>query len=184
MFVLIHKNVKNRKIFVWFSGWTHLKCERTTALRVKLNTWACRGIPQANIWSECPMYGKRKSGVFFAVRVGFHVSFLEISQRRHTQHSNLQVTITVTCLNFAVTVSRILLPAVSSCRRVKPSRKIALNSNGEVNCRELAQRPCTHQVWAPWEPLFANRSPFQKIKETRAVNSSNKNSPKKITQKI
>ena len=45
------------------------------------------------------------------------------------------------CLNFAGTGSRILLPAVSSCRRVKPSRKIALNSNGEVNCRELARRP-------------------------------------------
>ena len=44
-------------------------------------------------------------------------------------------------MNFAVTGSRILLPAVRSSRRVKPSRKIALNSNGEVNCRELARRP-------------------------------------------
>ena len=49
-------------------------------------------------------------------------------------------------LNFAGTGSRILLPAVSSCRRVKPSRKIASNSNGEVNCRELARRPCLIRV--------------------------------------
>ena len=47
----------------------------------------------------------------------------------------------MTCLNFAGTVARILLPTVSSCRRVIPSRKIALNSNGEVNYRELARRP-------------------------------------------
>ena len=44
-------------------------------------------------------------------------------------------------MNFTVTGSRILLPAVRSSRRVKPSRKITLNSNGEVNCRELARRP-------------------------------------------
>ena len=50
------------------------------------------------------------------------------------------------CLNFAVTGLRILLPAVRSSRRVKPSRKIALNSNGEVNCRELARRPCSGQT--------------------------------------
>ena len=130
-------------------GWAHLKFERTTALCVKLNTWACRGIPQAKIWSECPMYGKRKSGVFFAVRVGFQVCFLEISQRRQvrdiiTTCSNVQVTITVTCLNFAVTGSRILLHPLSSSHREKPSRKIALNSNGEVNYRELARRP--------WDP--------------------------------
>ena len=31
------------------------------------------------------MYGKRKSGVFFAVKVGFEVSFLEISQCRHVR---------------------------------------------------------------------------------------------------
>ena len=36
----------------------------------------------------------------------------------------------MTCLNFAGTG-----PAVSSCRRVIPSRKIALNSNGEGNYR-------------------------------------------------
>ena len=47
----------------------------------------------------------------------------------------------MTCLNFVGTGSRISLHAVSSCRRVKPSRKIALNSNGEVNYRELAWRP-------------------------------------------
>ena len=45
------------------------------------------------------MYGKRKSGVFFAVSAGFQVSFLEISQRRHVRDvvttSNVQVTITV-----------------------------------------------------------------------------------------
>ena len=58
-----------------------------------------------------------------------------------SQHSNVQVTITMTCLNFAVTGSRILLHPLSSSRRVKPSRKIALNSSGEVNCRELARRP-------------------------------------------
>ena len=58
-----------------------------------------------------------------------------------SQHSNVQVTITVTCLNFAVTGSQILLHPLSSSRRVKRSQKIALNSNGEVNCRELARRP-------------------------------------------
>ena len=71
------------------------------------------------------MYGKRKSGVFFAVRVGFQVSFLEISQRgmyvTSSQRSNIQVTITVTCLNFAVTGSRILLHPLRSSRRRKPS---------------------------------------------------------------
>ena len=45
------------------------------------------------------MYGKRKSGVFFAVRAGFQVGLLEISQRRHVRDvittSNVQVTITV-----------------------------------------------------------------------------------------
>ena len=91
------------------------------------------------------MYGKRKSGVFFAVRVGFHAAFWKFHSAgtyvTSSQHSNIQVTITVTCLNFAVTGSRILLPAVSSCRRVKPLRKIALNSNGEVNYRELGRRP-------------------------------------------
>ena len=51
----------------------------------------------------------------------------------------------MTCLNFAGTGSRISLPAVSSCRRVKLLRKIALNSNGEVNYRELARRP-----WSRW----------------------------------
>ena len=64
----------------------------------------------------------------FADRVGFKVSFLEISQCRHVRWSNnVQVTIFVTCLNFAGTGSRILLPVVSSCRRVIPSQKIALN---------------------------------------------------------
>ena len=65
-----------------------------------------------------------------------------------SQHSNVQVKITVTCLNFAVTGSRILLHPLSSSRRGKPSRKIALNSNREVNCRELARRP-----WPMWETL-------------------------------
>ena len=44
------------------------------------------------------MYGKRKSGVFIAVRVGFHVRFLEISQRHVRDvitNNNVQVTITV-----------------------------------------------------------------------------------------
>ena len=44
-------------------------------------------------------------------------------------------------MNFAVRGSQILLPAVRSSRRGKPSRKIALNSNGKVNYRELARRP-------------------------------------------
>ena len=66
------------------------------------------------------------------------------------QRSNVQVTITVTCLNFAVTGSRILLHPLSSSRRGKPSRIIALNSNGEVNYRELARRPCVLFKWA-WE---------------------------------
>ena len=48
----------------------------------------------------------------------------------------------MTCLNFAGTGSRILLHPLCSSRTVKPLRKIALNSNGEVNCRELARRPC------------------------------------------
>ena len=110
-------------------GWTHLKCERTTALCVKLNTCACRGIPhQANIWSKRSMYGKRKSGAFFAVRVGSKVSFLEISQRWpyviQSQQSNVQVTIFVTCLNFAGTGSRILLIHwVWVVDRVIPSQK-------------------------------------------------------------
>ena len=154
---------KNQKIFVWFSGWTHLKAERTTALCVKLNTWVCRGITLTNIWSESPICGKRKSGVFFADSLGFEVSFLEISVPARTwcNHNivHVQVTIFVTCLNFVGTGSRISLPAVSSCRRVKPSRKIALNSNGEVNCRELARRPWGYlhytipqnkNVWQSW----------------------------------
>ena len=58
-----------------------------------------------------------------------------------SQHSNVKVTIIVMCLNSVVTGSRILLHPLSLSRRVKPLRKIALNSNGEVNCRELARRP-------------------------------------------
>ena len=54
-----------------------------------------------------------------------------------SQHSNVQVT----CLNFAGTGSRISLHPLSSSRRVIPSRKIALNSNGEVNYREVDRRP-------------------------------------------
>ena len=75
------------------------------------------------------MYGKRKSGVFFAVRVGFQVSFFWKFHSAGTyvtssQHSNVQVTITVTCLNFAITGSRILLHPLGSSRRGKPSWKI------------------------------------------------------------
>ena len=62
----------------------------------------------------------------------------------------------MTCLNFAGTGSRISLPAVSSYRRVKPSRKIALNSNEEVNCRELARRPCASPL-DPWTPHASAR---------------------------
>ena len=42
-------------------------------------------------------------------------------------------------MNFAGTGSRISLHPLSSSRRVIPSQKIALNSNGEVNYRELAR---------------------------------------------
>ena len=67
-----------------------------------------------------------------------------------SQHSNRQVTITVTCLNFTGTGSRNLLPPLSSSRRVILSRKITLNSNGEVNYRELA--------WRPWLVLWLGYS--------------------------
>ena len=56
-----------------------------------------------------------------------------------SQHSNVQVTITVMCLNFAGIGSQILLPPLSLSRRVILSQKIALNSSGEVNYRELAK---------------------------------------------
>ena len=62
-----------------------------------------------------------------------------------SQHSNVQVSIFVTCLNFAGTGSRILLNPVSSCHRVIPSRKISLNFNGEISYRELA--------WRPWDKV-------------------------------
>ena len=39
-------------------------------------------------------------------------------------HNNIQVTMLVTCLNFAGTGSRILLHSLSSCRRVIPLAKI------------------------------------------------------------
>ena len=130
---------------------SHLKCERTTALCVKVNTWASRGIPQANIWSKWPMYGKRKSGVFFIVKSRVPSQLFWKFQSAGTyvtslQHSNVQVTITVMCLNFAVTGLRILLHPLSLSRRGKPLWKIALNSNGEVNCKELARRPCLHHT--------------------------------------
>ena len=66
-----------------------------------------------------------------------------------TRRNHKIVTIFVTCLNFAGTGLRILLPPLSSSRRVIPSRKIALNSNGEVNYQELARRPwCTMNLVA------------------------------------
>ena len=98
------------------------------------------------------MHGKRKSGVFFCRQPRVQSQLLgnfimpERTWSNHNIHiwySNIQVTIFVTCLNFARTGSQILLPAVSSCRRVILSRKMALNSNGEVNYRELARRPWT-----------------------------------------
>ena len=55
----------------------------------------------------------------------------------------MQVIIFVTFLNFAVTGWRILLLPLSSSRGVIPSRKIALNSNGEVKYWELVRRPWT-----------------------------------------
>ena len=77
--------------------------------------------------------------------MGKEISLPARTWRNHNI-GHVQVTIFVTCLNFAGTGSRISLPAVSSGRRVKPSRKIALNSNGEVNCRELARRPCNNHA--------------------------------------
>ena len=106
------------------------------------------------------MYGKKKSGVFFAVRVGFQVSFFWKFHSAGTllmssQRSNIQVTITVTCLNFAITGSQILLHPLSSSGRGKPSRKIAINSNGEVNCRELARRPWSFHVYLAIFPYLS-----------------------------
>ena len=60
-------------------------------------------------------------------------------------HSNIQVTILVTCLNFAGTWSRILLHSLSLRHRVISSQKFTLNLNGEVSYRELARRPREHQ---------------------------------------
>ena len=97
-----------------------------------------------------PHLWEKKKWFFFADNQGFEVSFLEISVPARTWRNNnivhVQVTLFVTCLNFSGTWSRILLPAVKSCQRVKPSRKIALNSNGEVNYRELARRPCIQGI--------------------------------------
>ena len=80
-----------------------------------------------------------------------------------SQHSNVQVTITVTCLNFAVTGSRILLHPLSSSCRGKPSRKITLNSNGKVNCRELARRPCLNPTFEPAKSGKQNGEGFNLI---------------------
>ena len=110
------------------------KIRRTTALYVKLNTWACRASLKANIWSRLPHVWEKKKWCIFCRKGRFHVSFLKFYSAMYvtsSQHNNVQVTITVTCLSFAVTGSRILLPAVSSCRRVETVAKIALNSNGE-----------------------------------------------------
>ena len=60
--------------------WT--ESERTTTLYLKPNT-LCKGILQANILSDRLKSERRKSGVFYADRVGFKVSFLKISQCRH-----------------------------------------------------------------------------------------------------
>ena len=77
--------------------------------------------------------------VYFRVQSQLFGNFTASIQ---SQHSNVQVKIFLTCLNFAGTGSRILLPPLSSSRRVIPSQKIALNFNGGVNYRELARRPC------------------------------------------
>ena len=50
------------------------------------------------------MSGRRNSGVFFANMVGFEVNFCEISQCWHVviqSQRNIEVSIFVTCLNFA-----------------------------------------------------------------------------------
>ena len=108
--------------------------------------WTCRGIPQANILSERLISVRRKSGVF--CRQGRVQSQLfgnfTVPARTWSNH-NIVLTYKFQYswrLNFAGTGSWILLTSVSSCRRVIPSLKIALNSNREISYRELARRSC------------------------------------------
>ena len=101
------------------------------------------GIPSGKYLKWVPHVWEKKKWCIFAIRVGFHAALWKFHSAGTYVTSSQHI---VTCLNFAVTESRILLPAVSSFRRVKPSRKIALNSNGEVNYRELARRPWL-RVW-------------------------------------
>ena len=71
-------------------------------------------------------------------------------------HKNVKIknfTIFVMRLNFAGTGSGILLPPLSLSRRVIPSRKITLNSNEEVNYRELARRPWPLPSFCPGEAI-------------------------------
>ena len=137
------------KNFCLIFGVNTSKQPKNHCIMCKVNTWACRGIPQGNILSGYLVYGKRKSGVFFAGLVrskqaiwNFHSTGMYVIT---LHHNNLQVTIFVKCLNFAGTRSWILLPTVSLSRRVIPSLKIAFNSNGEISYQELPRRPWIEQ---------------------------------------
>ena len=70
------------------------------------------------------MYGKEKVVYFLQIEYSLKSAFWKFHSAGmyviYSQHNNVQVTIFVMCLNFARTRSRILLPAVSSCRRVIP----------------------------------------------------------------
>ena len=67
-------------------------------------------------------------------------------------------------MNFAVTGSRILLHPLRFTRKGKPSRKIALNSNGEVNCRELARRPWVIQTYSKDDAdIYSNYRPVSEL---------------------
>ena len=118
------------------------------------------------------MSGRRKSDVFLADRVRYKFSFFEISVRVRTgsnslipsrsvprlqtgcgrrlaiklHHSNVQVAIMYSWMNFAVTELRICCHIASSSRTLVDRRNFALNLNGEVSYRELARRPCLIQV--------------------------------------
>ena len=140
MFVLIHENVKIEKFSSDFRGDTskhpenhYIMCKAeymSMHLKRVPHVWQkkkwCIFCSKGRVWSQ--LFGN------FAAPActWFHHNVVTYK---------LRVTITVTCLNFAVTGSQILLHPLSSSRRGKPSRKIALNSNGEVNYWELARRP-------------------------------------------
>ena len=96
-------------------------------------------------FDACPMHSARQSRVQSQLFGNFTAPARYVIQSQHSG-PNVQVSIFVTCLNFAGTGSRILLRPVSSSRRVIPSRKFTLNFNGEISYRELARRPWSEQV--------------------------------------